>query len=87
MQILYFHDKNNKKFKVVTVAGIYVPESGVVHIGVSRCSKKDNWNRKLGNKIAFGRALKNPEFYFVVEQNSNKKKVVNEFIENAKRFL
>jgi hypothetical protein len=27
--------------------------------GISFCSKKDQWNRKLGNRIALGRALKN----------------------------
>jgi len=27
------------------------------HWGISMCSKKDNWNRKLGNKIALHRAL------------------------------
>jgi hypothetical protein len=27
--------------------------------GVANCSKKDQWNRKLGNRIALGRALKN----------------------------
>ncbi len=27
-------------------------------IGESKCSRKDHYNRKLGNKIALGRALK-----------------------------
>lgn len=27
--------------------------------GISFCSKADQWNRKLGNRIALGRALKN----------------------------
>lgn len=31
---------------------------GNEHRGVSLCSMMDNWNRKLGNKIALGRALK-----------------------------
>jgi hypothetical protein len=31
--------------------------------GIAYCSKQDQWNRKLGNRIALGRALKN---YFVV---------------------
>lgn len=26
-------------------------------LGVAECSKQDGWNRKLGNKIALGRAL------------------------------
>jgi hypothetical protein len=31
---------------------------GIEYVGVSYCSKKDNYNRKIGNKIALGRALK-----------------------------
>jgi hypothetical protein len=27
--------------------------------GIAYCSKGDQWNRKLGNRIALGRALKN----------------------------
>ncbi len=27
--------------------------------GIAYCSKEDQWNRKLGNRIAIGRALKN----------------------------
>jgi hypothetical protein len=27
--------------------------------GIAYCSKQDQWNRKLGNRIALGRALKN----------------------------
>lgn len=27
--------------------------------GNARCSVNDNWNRKLGNRIALGRAVKN----------------------------
>jgi hypothetical protein len=29
--------------------------------GIAYCSKQDQWNRKLGNRIALGRALKNYE--------------------------
>lgn len=28
-------------------------------VGISYCSRKDQWDRKLGNRIALGRALKN----------------------------
>lgn len=28
-------------------------------VGTAFCSRKDQWNRKLGNRIALGRALKN----------------------------
>ena len=27
--------------------------------GIAYCSKEDQWNRKIGNRIALGRALKN----------------------------
>ena len=32
---------------------------GIDSIGIAFCSKQDQWNRKLGNRIALGRALKN----------------------------
>lgn len=32
---------------------------GVDSTGIAYCSKEDQWNRKLGNRIALGRALKN----------------------------
>ena len=31
---------------------------GIEYVGTSYCSQKDNYNRKIGNKIALGRALK-----------------------------
>ena len=31
---------------------------GIEYLGTSYCSQKDNYNRKIGNKIALGRALK-----------------------------
>jgi len=31
---------------------------GVDSTGITYCSKEDQWNRKLGNRIALGRALK-----------------------------
>lgn len=31
---------------------------GIEYSGIAYCSKQDNYNRKLGNKIALGRALK-----------------------------
>lgn len=34
-------------------------------IGESRCSIKDNYNRKLGNKIALNRALKNMQYVYI----------------------
>jgi hypothetical protein len=34
-------------------------------IGESRCSIKDNYNRKLGNKIALHRALKNMKSNYI----------------------
>lgn len=32
--------------------------TGEEYIGVAYCSRQDNFNRKLGNRIALGRALK-----------------------------
>ena len=42
----------------VTIIELTSPE-GKDACGVALCSKEDNYNRKLGNRIALGRALKN----------------------------
>jgi hypothetical protein len=42
----------------VTIIELTSPE-GKDAYGVALCSKQDNYNRKLGNRIALGRALKN----------------------------
>lgn len=42
----------------VTIIELTSPE-GKDSYGVAFCSKEDNYNRKLGNRIALGRALKN----------------------------
>ena len=39
-----------------TIIEITTPE-GLNAIGTAQCSVKDNWNRKVGNQIALGRAL------------------------------
>jgi len=40
----------------ITIATI-TDRHGQTFIGISRCSEKDNFSRKLGRQIAFGRAL------------------------------
>lgn len=39
-----------------TTIEITTPD-GKNSIGVSECSEKDSWNRRLGNQIALGRAI------------------------------
>lgn len=41
-----------------TFVGIHVPELGLSTGGVSQCNLLDNFNRRLGRTIAFGRAWK-----------------------------
>jgi hypothetical protein len=36
---------------------ITTPE-GITETGIAKCSQKDSFNRRLGNEIALGRALK-----------------------------
>lgn len=49
-----FHHLSDRK------TTIYLKDlNDVEWMGVARCSKRDQYNRKLGNKIALGRVLKN----------------------------
>jgi len=52
----YYRDNDNRPF--ITVYLVKDLESGEVARGVSICSNKDNINKKIGVKIAKGRALK-----------------------------
>lgn len=42
-----------------TEVGIYNKQFNLLANGVAKCSKRDNYNRKLGLQIALGRAWKN----------------------------
>jgi hypothetical protein len=40
-----------------TVIEVTTPDGKKTVKGISECSNKDSWNRKVGNRIALGRAL------------------------------
>jgi hypothetical protein len=52
------YDNGEQLYDRFTRIELTSPE-GVDSMGIANCSKKDQWNRKLGNRIALGRALKN----------------------------
>lgn len=58
--MLRFHSKVNAENKNpeprVSVAGEF--KDGYLYLGVSRCTKKDRFNKKKGNQIAEGRMMK-----------------------------
>lgn len=54
---IYDDCDNNELYDRFTRIELTSPE-GVDSIGIAHCSKKDQWNRKLGNRIALGRAIK-----------------------------
>lgn len=41
----------------VTVIEVTTPDGKTTVKGMAECSIKDSWNRKMGNKIALGRAM------------------------------
>ena len=51
------YDNNDELYDRFTRIELTSPD-GKDSFGVANCSKKDQWNRKLGNRIALGRALK-----------------------------
>ena len=52
------YENSNELFDRYTRIELTSP-NGKDSSGIANCSKKDQWNRKLGNRIALGRALKN----------------------------
>jgi hypothetical protein len=58
MGTIFFHTKPEKNKRRATFAGII--EGKIIKVGISVCSHKDNFQKKLGRIIAEGRARKNP---------------------------
>lgn len=53
--------------KRTTICGVLVGNK--LHIGISTCSTKDVFVKKIGRAIAKGRALKNPEVEYTLSKN------------------
>lgn len=65
MNTLFYHSAPSKGKPRVTVAGIV--QDNTLRIGVSRCSHKDVYVRKLGNVMAQGRALSKKAHLFELQ--------------------
>jgi hypothetical protein len=52
----HLKDENNKL--LATLCSFVDDNNKIVSIGLAICSKKDNFNRKIGSMISFGRAMK-----------------------------
>lgn len=78
----------NEKYDVitlprVTICGIYDNEEHTLSFGVAKCTKGDEFNKKLGQNISYARASKKP--YRVVQINPEDK-ISKLFITNAKNI-
>lgn len=71
-KVRVLHKRTTKPFKKIsgeytmlnekggtTTIEITTPDKQYTAQGISECSAKELWNRKIGNKIALGRALNN----------------------------
>lgn len=67
VRVLHIRDRIYKKRMDSSVNGSESPKGGITHViidspngehfeGVARCSKQDNYNKKLGVRIALGRS-------------------------------
>lgn len=52
-------------------------DDGILNIGIARCSVKDNFSRKKGRTIAYGRAVKNPTGRLFCEKGSEVKAFIS----------
>jgi hypothetical protein len=55
----------------LTIVAVELPNGNVVR-GVANCSPQDNYNKRVGREIAFGRLLKKLEHGFLDEQDWDK---------------
>jgi hypothetical protein len=76
----------NEKFGLitlprVTICGIYDNEEQTLSFGVAKCAEGDEFNKKLGQRITYARALNKP---YRVVQIKPEDKISKLFITNAK---
>lgn len=57
--MMYYHFDEGPHKRGATVAATVVEDQ--LHFGVSICNPGDQFNKKLGRKIASGRAIKRPQ--------------------------
>lgn len=82
-KVRVMHERNYKTIKKIdgdykelcsrggkTKIEITTPDQSITAVGISICSNEDSYNRRVGNQIALGRALKElndkghtPKFY------------------------
>ena len=55
--------------KRTTVSGVL--SNGILRIGISTCSLKDQFIKSKGREIALGRALENPEVICTLNEDEN----------------
>lgn len=80
----YFrHCPENYKGERITIAGLY--SNGKLKIGVSRCSNKDQFDKKKGRLVSLGRAEKCP--LYEVDTNTPKKSFTEIFQTLEKDFM
>lgn len=77
--------KGNKFQRKVSFAGVI--EANKLSIGKSECCNHDIYNKKLGRKIAEGRAIKTPILIVDIEDVTNFKESCNIFINKCKNLL
>jgi hypothetical protein len=72
--------RGNKELRRVAFSGI--KKDHEIHIGISMCSPRDVYNKKLGRTISLGRAQKKPNY--VIQSVSDKPS--HDFVEACKQI-
>lgn len=78
----YLYSNPQKREKRITMVGFLNQNN--LQIGLSECSEKDQFNKKLGRQIAEGRAQKNPTTVINIENKTQKEilDILYEFLDS-----
>ena len=82
--------KKNKRKTRISVAALYDPETRELSFGVSRCSKQDNFCKKVGRELAVGRLDllgKNPTMTINVEPETDLQRLFRNKFNQLESFL
>lgn len=79
LPLVRIHEKKQIRY---TIAGVI--DGNEMKFGISKCSPKDQFNRKLGRVISLGRATKHPIHTMKIPMTGNLGKV---FVEQSVQLL
>lgn len=85
-EFYYLYSKPEDKKQRISLVGYINKKENLLQIGLSECSISDQYNRKLGRKIAEGRSKKKPYIKISLDSEVTERKVLDILYKELNNF-